>query len=81
MKKIIDLFAAEIENGKIQVGKELDSLTVRHLLRMSTGQEKEPGGSDCWDDMVSAFCVSRFMRCQERYSAIIQLLPICCQNR
>ena len=22
---------------------------------MSTGQEKEPGGSDCWDDMVSAF--------------------------
>ena len=54
-EKIIDLFAAEIENGKIQVGKELDSLTVRHLLRMSTGQEKEPGGSDCWDDMVSAF--------------------------
>ena len=44
-----------IENGKIQVGKELASLSLRHLLRMSTGQEKEPGGSDCWDDMVSAF--------------------------
>ena len=54
-EKITDLFAAEIENGKIQVGKELASLSLRHLLRMSTGQEKEPGGSDCWDDMVSAF--------------------------
>ena len=54
-EKITDLFAAEIENGKIQVGKELASLTVRHLLRMSIGQEKEPGDSDCWDDMVSAF--------------------------
>lgn len=54
-EKITDLFAAEIENGKIQVGKELASLSLRHLLRMSTGQEKEPGDSDCWDDMVSAF--------------------------
>ena len=33
-EKITDLFAAEIENGKIQVGKELASLSLRHLLRM-----------------------------------------------
>ena len=60
-EKITDLFAEEIEKGGIPVGKELASLTVRHLLRMSTGQENEPNGGDPdWDDMVSAFLRTPF---------------------
>ena len=60
-EKITDLFAEEIEKGKIPVGKELASLTVRHLLRMSTGQEHEPNRGDSdWDDMASAFLRTPF---------------------
>ena len=60
-EKIIDLFAEEIEKGKITVGKELASLTMRHLLRMSTGQENEPNGGDSdWDDMAAAFLRTPF---------------------
>ena len=70
-EKITDLFAAEIENGKIQVGKELASLSRRRNQEIAI-----VGMTWCLH-----FCVSRFMRCRERYSAIIQLLPTCCQHR
>ena len=60
-EKITDLFAEEIEKGQIPVGKELASLTIRHLLRMSTGQEHEPNrGESDWNDMATAFLTTPF---------------------
>lgn len=60
-EKITDLFAEEIEKGQIPVGKELASLTIRHLLRMSTGQEHEPNRGDSdWNDMATAFLSTPF---------------------
>lgn len=59
-EKITDIFAQEISQGQISVGEELAALTIRHLLRMSTGQEKEPAGEHAWDDMVNAFLAEPF---------------------
>ena len=79
-EKITDLFAAEIENGKIQVGKELASLSA---ICFACQQDRRKNQEAAIVGMTWClhFCVSRFMRCRERYSAIIQLLPICCQHR
>lgn len=40
-EKVIDIFADELLQAGVEPGKELQALTLRHLLRMSTGQLKE----------------------------------------
>lgn len=59
-EKIIDLFADELAASGVTPGKELESLTLRHLLRMSTGQPEEPNGEGCWEDMRIAFLKQPF---------------------
>lgn len=53
--KVIDVFADELAASGVTPGKELESLTLRHLLHMSTGQPQEPFGENCWADMRVAF--------------------------
>ncbi len=59
-EKIIDIFAEELTASGVTPGKELKSLTLRHLLRMSTGQPEEPSGEGCWEDMRIAFLKQPF---------------------
>ncbi len=59
-EKVIDIFAEELAASGITPGKELESLTLRHLLRMSTGQPEEPSGENCWADMRVAFLKQPF---------------------
>ncbi|MBE5803269.1 MAG: serine hydrolase [Clostridiales bacterium] len=59
-EKVIDLFAEELAVSGVTPGKELESLTLRHLLRMSTGQPEEPSGENCWEDMRVAFLKQAF---------------------
>lgn len=40
-ERVAALFADEIAKAGVRVGPELESLTLRHLLRMSTGQPEE----------------------------------------
>lgn len=80
-EKITDLFAAEIENGKIQVEKSLLRLACAICFACQQDRRKNQEAATVGMTWCLHFCVSRFMRCRERYSAIIQLLPICCQHR
>lgn len=59
-EKVIDIFAEELAASGVKPGKELESLTLRHLLRMSTGQPEEPSGENCWADMRQAFLKQPF---------------------
>ena len=59
-EKIINIFADELAASGVTPGKELESLTLRHLLRMSTGQPEEPSGENCWADMRVAFLQQPF---------------------
>lgn len=59
-EKVIDIFAEELAVSGVKPGKELESLTLRHLLRMSTGQPEEPSGENCWADMRVAFLKQPF---------------------
>lgn len=59
-EKLIDIFAEEVAASGVKPGKELQSLTLRHLLRMSTGQPQEPYGENCWADMRQAFLKEAF---------------------
>lgn len=58
--RVIDLFAAELAASGVTPGPELESLTLRHLLRMSTGQPQEPFGENCWADLRLAFLKQPF---------------------
>jgi len=59
-ERVIDIFAQELASSGVTPGKELESLTLRHLLRMSTGQPEEPSGENCWADMRVAFLKQPF---------------------
>lgn len=59
-EKVIDIFAEEVAASGVTPGRELESLTLRHLLRMSTGQPEEPSGENCWADMRVAFLKQPF---------------------
>lgn len=59
-EKVIDIFDDEVAAAGITPGEELKSLTLRHLLRMSTGQPEEPSGERCWEDMRVAFLKQAF---------------------
>ena len=59
-EKVVDIFAEELAASGVTPGKELESLTLRHLLRMSTGQPEEPSGENCWADMRVAFLKQPF---------------------
>ena len=54
-ERVVDVFAEELAASGVTPGKELESLTLRHLLRMSTGQPQEPFGENCWADLRVAF--------------------------
>lgn len=45
-ERVADLFQAEVESAGVQPGPQLERLTLRHLLRMSTGQPQERMGED-----------------------------------
>ncbi|MBP3426719.1 MAG: GNAT family N-acetyltransferase [Clostridia bacterium] len=53
--RVIDIFADELAASGVTPGKELSALTLRHLLRMSTGQKEEPFGEGAWADLRVAF--------------------------
>lgn len=59
-EKVIDIFPDELAASGAAVGRELSSLTLRHLLRMSTGQPKEPERADSWGNMPAAFLAEPF---------------------
>lgn len=59
-EKVIDIFPDELAASDAAVGRELSSLTLRHLLRMSTGQPKEPERADSWANMPAAFLAEPF---------------------
>lgn len=58
--KVIDIFPDELAASGVTPGPELNALTLRHLLRMSTGQPEEPGGDEAWKDMRIAFLQQPF---------------------
>ncbi|MBP3656261.1 MAG: serine hydrolase [Clostridia bacterium] len=53
--RVIDIFPEELAASGVAPGPELSALTLRHLLRMSTGQDKEPFAEGAWADMRVAF--------------------------
>lgn len=53
--RVIDIFPEELAASGVTPGPELNALTLRHLLRMSTGQLEEPNGDEAWEDMRVAF--------------------------
>lgn len=59
--RVIDLFPQELADSGVTPGPELSSLTLRHLLRMSTGQAKEPERDRAWQDMRIAFLQEPFV--------------------
>ena len=58
--RVIDVFADELTAAGVTPERELESLTLRHLLRMSTGQPQEPFGENCWADLRVAFLKQPF---------------------
>lgn len=58
--RVADVFADEVVSSGVTPGKELESLTLRHLLRMSTGQPEEPFGENFWQDLRVAFLKQPF---------------------
>lgn len=56
-ERVIDLFPEALEKSGVTPGKELSALTLRHLLRMSTGQPAEP---ECEDDFPQDFLRGEF---------------------
>lgn len=58
--RVIDIFPEELAASGVTPGLELNALTLRHLLRMSTGQPEEPGGDEAEKDMRIAFLQQPF---------------------
>lgn len=58
--KVIDIFADELAASGVIPGKELESLSLRHLLRMSTGQSQEPYRENAWQNMRVSFLQEPF---------------------
>lgn len=53
-ERIVDLFPEQVKNAPDS--PQLQMLTIRHLLMMSTGQGSEPFHQEnAWDDAISAF--------------------------
>lgn len=52
-ERVAEIFADEIAKAGVRVGPELKSLTLRHLLRMSTGQPEERWAGDFVQSFLS----------------------------
>ena len=59
-ERIVDLFPEQVKNAPDS--PQLQMLTIRHLLMMSTGQGNEPFHQEnAWDDAISAFLREPFV--------------------
>lgn len=58
--RVMDIFPEELAASGVTPGPELESLTLRHLLRMSTGQPEEPLSRNVDGDLRVAFLQQPF---------------------
>ncbi len=60
-ERLVDVFRDELQESGVTPGQELNALTIRHLLTMSTGQENEPfRQKNAWAHMAVAFLKEPF---------------------